>query len=308
MTDEQKEVLAMLPNNIKKSNDFSLKAKTLLAYLIHYGSSEYATENGFFYKTNSDLMKDSGLSNKGIGIVLHRFQELCFITRILGKFKGNASSYTVNLDIINAYGSSEVKGELSEPKGEVNGEVRSELSEPKGEVNGEVSSELSEPKGEVTLSEKYNELLLKIDVMSKKISELEALVKGEVKGELSEPKGEVKVSALTEPQQVIENETVKGVCETKGEVAKFTTEPETDTEIEINYTSNSTRLEEISNKELLELIEEVFCKIEQGGDSVVEIYRLKKKLSGRLTPTQVELFNYKFPDDPITSPTSKHPK
>ena len=293
MTDEQKEVLAMLPNNIKKSNDFSLKAKTLLAYLIHYGSSEYATENGFFYKTNSDLMKDSGLSNKGIGIVLHRFQELCFITRILGKFKGNASSYTVNLDIINAYGSSEVKGELSEPK---------------GEVNGEVSSELSEPKGEVTLSEKYNELLLKIDVMSKKISELEALVKGEVKGELSEPKGEVKVSALTEPQQVIENETVKGVCETKGEVAKFTTEPETDTEIEINYTSNSTRLEEISNKELLELIEEVFCKIEQGGDSVVEIYRLKKKLSGRLTPTQVELFNYKFPDDPITSPTSKHPK
>ena len=293
MTDEQKEVLAMLPNNIKKSNDFSLKAKTLLAYLIHYGSSEYSTENGFFYKTNSDLMKDSGLSNKGIGIVLHRFQELCFITRILGKFKGNASSYTVNLDIINAYGSSEVKGELSEPK---------------GEVNGEVSSELSEPKGEVTLSEKYNELLLKIDVMSKKISELEALVKGEVKGELSEPKGEVKVSALTEPQQVIENETVKGVCETKGEVAKFTTEPETDTEIEINYTSNSTRLEEISNKELLELIEEVFCKIEQGGDSVVEIYRLKKKLSGRLTPTQVELFNYKFPDDPITSPTSKHPK
>ena len=285
MTDEQKEVLAMLPKNIKNSDDFSLKAKTLLAYLIHYGSSEYAVKNGFFYKTNADLMKDSGLSNKGIGIVLHRFQELCFISRILGKFKGNASSYTVNLDTIKAYGSSEVKGE----------------------VKGEVSSELSEVKGELTLSEKYNELLLKIDAMSKKISELEALVKGEVKGELSELKGEVKASALTEPQQVIENETVKGVCETKGEVAKFTTEPETDTEIEINNTSNSTRLEGISNKELRELIEEVFCKIEQGGDSIVEIYRLKKKLSGRLTPTQVELFNYKFPDDPFTTTTSKHP-
>lgn len=78
-------------------------------------------------------------------------------------------------------------------------------------------------------------------------------------------------------------------------------------EITKEKNNTSTRLGEISNEELRELIEEVFCKIEQGGDSIVEIYRLKKKLSGRLTPTQVELFNYKFPDDPFTTTTSKHP-
>lgn len=78
---------------------------------------------------------------------------------------------------------------------------------------------------------------------------------------------------------------------------------------EIINNNTSTRLGEISNEELNELIEEVLCKIDRGGDSVVEVYRLKKKLSGRLTPTQIEHFNYRLPDNPFTtSSTSKHPK
>ena len=56
MTTEQKEVLALLPDNISNSKEFSEKAKLVMAYLIYYNDSEFAKTNGFFYKTNSELM------------------------------------------------------------------------------------------------------------------------------------------------------------------------------------------------------------------------------------------------------------
>lgn len=190
MNKEQKEILSLLPDSIIKSKKFSEKAKLVLAHLIYYNDSEFAKTNGFFYKTNTELMNDSGLSNKGIGVVLNRFSDLGFISRNVGKYKGNASEYRLNLSAIQNFS-----------KGELNGEV----SIQKGELKGEVSK--------FTLTEsQYNDLLLSIDVMKQKIRDLE--------GEVSRLKGEPF---------------------TKGEVSKFTTEPETDTEKETINNSNSSR-------------------------------------------------------------------
>ena len=80
MNTEQKEILSLLPDSITKSKEFSKKSKLVLAYLIYYNDSEFAKTNGFFYKTNSELMKVSGLSNKGIGIVLNRVFALGFLS------------------------------------------------------------------------------------------------------------------------------------------------------------------------------------------------------------------------------------
>lgn len=232
MKSEQKELLALLPVSIKKSKYFSEKAKLVLADLIYFNNSDFAKTNGYFYKTNSDLMADSGLSNKGIGIVLNRFIELGFISRIVGKFKGNASEYRVNLSAIENY-----------PKGEVKGEV-----DPKSEVS------------KFTLSD-LNKILSTVEAMEQQIKDLQNEVvrlKGEVKalskGEVERVKFTTDTESDTESEKETLNTNSTGTC--KVEITSNNFEVLSDGESE--RTEETTDGKEIEYRSLENIKDELF--------------------------------------------------
>ena len=102
-TDEQKEVLALLPNEVKESNELTDAAKLILANLMLLNGTDFAKNEGYLFRTNQALKEDTGIkSEKTIIAAVNKLIELGFIERKAGQRKA-ASEYRLNTVKIQEY-------------------------------------------------------------------------------------------------------------------------------------------------------------------------------------------------------------
>ena len=102
-TDEQKEVLALLPQDVKESNELTDAAKLILANLMLLNGTDFAKNEGYLFRTNQALKEDTGIkSEKTIIAAVNKLIELGFIERKAGQRK-SASEYRLNTVKIQEY-------------------------------------------------------------------------------------------------------------------------------------------------------------------------------------------------------------
>ncbi len=97
-TERQKDLLALLPNNLKNTKDLKTSSKILLSYIIELYGMDFAKVNGYVYRTNTEILKDTEIKQKRTLIDAARELELKgYITRIAGQRvkgeKNKASEY-----------------------------------------------------------------------------------------------------------------------------------------------------------------------------------------------------------------------
>lgn len=96
---DRKELLALLPKNIKNSKDLSKNTKMVIAQLIFMNGSEFVKDNGYFFATNDKLSSELGISKPTLNNIMRLLVDMNFITRTLGK-QGVATRYTLNEETI----------------------------------------------------------------------------------------------------------------------------------------------------------------------------------------------------------------
>lgn len=96
---DTKELLALLPKNIKNSKDLSKNTKMVIAQLIFMNGSEFVKDNGYFFATNDKLSSELGISKPTLNNIMRLLVDMNFITRTLGK-QGVATRYTLNEETI----------------------------------------------------------------------------------------------------------------------------------------------------------------------------------------------------------------
>lgn len=103
LTDEQKEVLALLPKNVRESNELTDAPKLILANLMLLNGTDFAKDNGYIFRTNLALKEDTGIkSEKTIIAAVNKLIDFGFIQRTTGQRK-SASEYRLNTVKINNY-------------------------------------------------------------------------------------------------------------------------------------------------------------------------------------------------------------
>ena len=102
-TDEQKEVLELLPTNVKETNELTDAAKLILANLMYLNGTDFAKNEGYLFRTNQALMQDTGIkSEKTIIVAVNKLIEFGFIECKTGQRK-SASEYRLNTVKMNEY-------------------------------------------------------------------------------------------------------------------------------------------------------------------------------------------------------------
>lgn len=95
------ELVALLPKHLRESSELKSAAKLILGDLLFLYGRDFAKENGFVFRTNQDLMKDTGIKNGyTVTRTLRKLEVEGFISRDCGK-RGKASEYRLNMDKIN---------------------------------------------------------------------------------------------------------------------------------------------------------------------------------------------------------------
>lgn len=94
-TKEQKELLALLPNKIRKSDELTDSAKLVLANIIFGFGMDKAKENGYVYKSDDDMANDCGISKSTVGVAVRQLEINNHIEVKRGKRgkRGEASEY-----------------------------------------------------------------------------------------------------------------------------------------------------------------------------------------------------------------------
>lgn len=94
------ELVALLPKHLRESSELKSAAKLILGDLMFLNNRDFAKENGFVFRTNQDLMKDTGIKCEGTLIkALAKLEIKGFINRTSGK-RGKASEYRLNMEKI----------------------------------------------------------------------------------------------------------------------------------------------------------------------------------------------------------------
>lgn len=93
---KQNDFFEILPNYIKETKDLTIGSKNVLAALLFLNNNEYSKENGFFYRSNKDLVKDSQVSEPTLIKSLSQLEMMGFIQRKIGDRKSGASEYKLN--------------------------------------------------------------------------------------------------------------------------------------------------------------------------------------------------------------------
>ena len=92
-TDEQKDLLAFLPNALKNSNELTDSAKLVLGNIIFLYGMEDAQKNGYVYRTNTKMMEEINIKSEHTLIGAVRLLELLgYIETKRGK-RNEASTY-----------------------------------------------------------------------------------------------------------------------------------------------------------------------------------------------------------------------
>ena len=93
-------LVALLPEHLRESK-LTGAEKLILGDLLFLYGRDFAKENGFVYRTNQDLMKDTGIkSSSTLCLTLRKLEINGFINRTGGK-RNKASEYRLNMDKIN---------------------------------------------------------------------------------------------------------------------------------------------------------------------------------------------------------------
>lgn len=93
---KQNDFFEILPSYLKETKDLTLGSKNVLAALLFLNNNEYSKENGFFFRSNKDLMKDSQVSEPTLIKSLIQLESFGFIERKVGKRGNGASEYKLN--------------------------------------------------------------------------------------------------------------------------------------------------------------------------------------------------------------------
>ena len=93
------ELVALLPEHLRESK-LTGAEKLILGDLLFLYGRDFAKENGFVFRTNQDLMKDTGIkSSSTLCLTLRKLEIKGFINRTGGK-RSKASEYRLNMDKI----------------------------------------------------------------------------------------------------------------------------------------------------------------------------------------------------------------
>lgn len=93
-------LVALLPKHLRESNELKSAAKLILGDLMFLNNRDFAKENGFVFRTNQDLMNDTGIKGESTLIkALAKLEINGFINRTSGK-RNKASEYRLNMDKI----------------------------------------------------------------------------------------------------------------------------------------------------------------------------------------------------------------
>lgn len=101
--EELKELMALLPSNIKNTKEFTTKTKMVIAQLILMNGMDKVKNDGYFFVTNQKLVEELSITEKTIIKIMRNLESNNFITRKSGK-RGEASEYIVNEEIIKSFG------------------------------------------------------------------------------------------------------------------------------------------------------------------------------------------------------------
>ena len=93
---KQNDFYEILPNYIKETKDLTIGSKNVLAALLFLNNNDYSKENGFFYRSNEDLITDSQVSKPTLIKSLSQLEMMGFIERKVGNRKSGASLYRLN--------------------------------------------------------------------------------------------------------------------------------------------------------------------------------------------------------------------
>lgn len=92
-TQTQKELLAMLPQDLQNSKELTDSAKLVLGNIIFLYGMEYAQNNGYVFRTNIKMMEETGIKSEHTLIfAIKKLESLGFIETKRGKRK-EASTY-----------------------------------------------------------------------------------------------------------------------------------------------------------------------------------------------------------------------
>lgn len=92
-TDEQKELLEILPKTLKNSKELTDSSKLVLSNIIFLYGIEEAQNNGFVYRTNTKMMEETGIKSEHTLIVAIRHLELLGIIETKRGKRKEASTY-----------------------------------------------------------------------------------------------------------------------------------------------------------------------------------------------------------------------
>ena len=100
-TNEQKELLALLPNALKNSQELTDSAKLVLSNIIFLHGMEDAQKNGYVYRTNTKMMEETDIKSEHTLIGAVRLLELLgYIETKRGK-RNEASTYKLLINCSN---------------------------------------------------------------------------------------------------------------------------------------------------------------------------------------------------------------
>lgn len=103
MTERKKELLALLPIEVKQSKELTTNAKLILANIIQLFGTDYAKENKSCYRTNKQMMSDTQIKSENTIISCSiQLEQRGFISRVRGK-RGEVSTYVLNVEALNNY-------------------------------------------------------------------------------------------------------------------------------------------------------------------------------------------------------------
>lgn len=97
------ELIEMLSPELQTSNELSKKQKALLGQLIIYNGLDETKDNGYFYRSNSDLCRDCDISEKTLITAVNKLERMRFIERKKGSRTIGASEYKIDEHAIDDY-------------------------------------------------------------------------------------------------------------------------------------------------------------------------------------------------------------
>ena len=76
---EQKELIALLPDGLPKMTD---GAKLVLSNIIYWYGTDFAKENGYVFRSDSDMVKDTGIGRNTVGKKIRELETKGFFDKI----------------------------------------------------------------------------------------------------------------------------------------------------------------------------------------------------------------------------------